>query len=169
MPAPMSATRTAPYGPYAGAGFTVIELVVVIVLLGLLTVVALPRLDGVLTLRSPAWRDQVLGTLRTAHSLAQGHRRLVCASVATGAVSLSIASTNPASACDTALPGGDGVSAYATESSGIATSVAPGGTVYFQPDGRITSDGAGVGALNASISVGGETAISLVGDTGHVE
>ena len=146
-----------------------VELVVVIVLLGVVAVVALPKMDGAMALRQPAWRDQVLASLRSAHSIAQGHRRLVCATLATGTVTLSIASLNPASACNTALPGGDGSAAYASESSAIAVSVSPAGTVYFQPDGRISSDGAGTALLNASVSVGSESAITLVGDTGHIE
>lgn len=155
--------------PGPARGFTVVELVAVIVLLGVVSVVALPKIDGAMALRQPAWRDQVLASLRSAHSLAQGRRRLVCATLATGAVTLRIASTNPAAACDTALPGGDGDAAYASDSYGIALAVSPAGTLYFQPSGRISSDAAGNSALNASVSVGSETAITVVGETGHVE
>ena len=94
---------------------------------------------------------------------------LTAITLATGTVTLSIASLNPASACNTALPGGDGSAAYASESSAIAVSVSPAGTVYFQPDGRISSDGGGAALLNASVSVGSQSAITLVGDTGHIE
>ena len=150
-------------------GFTMVELIAVIVLLGVLSIIALPKMDGAMALRQPAWRDQVLSSLRSAHAVAQGHRRLVCAVLATGSVRLSIASLNPASACDTSLPGGDGSADFASEASAITLSVAPAGTLYFQPDGRISSDGAGSTAVNASISVGSESAIALVGDTGHIE
>lgn len=146
-----------------------VELIGVMVLLGVVAAVALPKMDGAMALRGPAWRDQVLASLRSAHSLAQGHRRLVCAVLATGVVTLSIASVNPASSCNTALTGADGSAAYASESSGIALSVSPAGTVYFQPDGRITHDGAGTRLLNASVSVDSEAVIVLVGDTGHIE
>ena len=140
-----------------------------LLVLGVIAVVALPRFDAALALRNAGWREQVVSTLRHAHSLAQGHRRLVCASVATGAVTLTIAATHPASACSAALPGPDGNASFAHDGSAIATSMAPAGLLYFQPSGRITSDGDGVTAVNASISVAGEDAISVVGETGHVQ
>ncbi len=151
------------------AGFTLPELVMVLVLTGVLAAVALPKFDGALALRSSAWRDQVLAALRQAHSLAQSHRRLVCASVATGSVQLSIATVHPASACSAALAGPDGSAAFASDASAIATTPAPAGLLYFQPSGRVTSDGAGAIAVNRTIAIAGEADIVLIGETGHVE
>ena len=150
-------------------GFTLVELIAVMMLAGVMALVVLPRMDGASALRGAAWRDQVLSALRQGHQLAQGHRRLVCATVATGAVTLSIADSNPASSCNQALATPDGHASFAHDASGIATSASPAGTIYFQPSGRVTSDGAGASALNATISVAGEPAISIVGETGHVE
>jgi type II secretory pathway pseudopilin PulG len=152
----------------ASRGFTTVELVAVIVLMGVLAVVALPRIEGALAQRGDHWRDQVLAALRQAQATAQSHRRLVCATVATGAVALSIASANPASACTSALPGPDGGAHHASDSRGFATSVAPAGVIYFQPDGRVTSDGAGSTAADRSIEIEGQQAIGIVGATGHV-
>ena len=149
-------------------GFTTIELVAVIVLMGVLVVVALPRMEGALAQRGDHWRDQVLAALRHAQATAQSHRRLVCASVATDAVSLSIATANPATACTQSLPGPDGQAAYASDRRGIATSVSPAGVLYFQPNGRITSDGAGATATDRSITIDGQDAIVVVAETGHV-
>ena len=145
-----------------------IELIAVMVLAGVLVTVALPRLQTALTIRGDNWRDQVLAALRQAQSTAQSHRRLVCASVATDAVTLSIASANPASVCASALPGPDGHAAFARDDRGTVTSVAPAGILYFQPDGRITSDGAGSTAADRSIGIAGQDAISVVAETGHV-
>ena len=39
---------------------------------------------------------------------------------------------------------------------------------YLQPDGRITSDGAGLAAVNATIAIAGEAALQITGETGHV-
>lgn len=150
-------------------GFTLVELIMVIVMIGVLAVVALPRLQDNTALRASAWHDQVQAALRHARQTAVGHRRLVCASVATGSVTLTIASDNPATTCNTAWRGVDGNAAWARDGGTVATSVSPAGTIHFQPSGRITSDGAGASALNASITVAGETAITIVGETGHVE
>jgi prepilin-type N-terminal cleavage/methylation domain-containing protein len=150
-------------------GFTLVELVMVMVMLGVLAVVVLPRLSNGNAIRQSAWRDQVLAALRDARQTAVGHRRLVCASVAGGAVTLSIAVANPATSCSGAWRGPDGDTRWAHESSGIATTLSPAGTLYFQPSGRITSDGAGANAVNASVAIAGEPAIGVVGETGHVE
>ncbi|OYU98897.1 MAG: prepilin-type cleavage/methylation domain-containing protein, partial [Burkholderiales bacterium PBB5] len=100
--------------------------------------------------------------------LSQGHRRLVCVTVATGAVRLSMASANPAASCGTVLTGIDGDARWAVDPNNLAITASPSGTFYFQPDGRITSDGAGATAVNATITVAGETALALTGETGHV-
>ena len=110
----------------------------------------------------------VVAALRHAQATAQSHRRLVCASVATGAVTLSIATSNPATACASALPGPDGGAAYASDDRGTATSVAPAGVLYFQPNGRITADGAGASATDRSVVIDGQDAIGIVAETGHV-
>jgi MSHA pilin protein MshC len=149
-------------------GFTVVELIAVMLLVGVLAVVALPRLDGTLGLRGTAWRDQVLAATLQARSLATGHRRLVCLTVATGAVQMAMATANPATSCNTTVPGPDGDARWAVDPASLAVTVSPAGTLYLQPDGRITSDGAGLTAVNATIAIAGETALQITGETGHV-
>jgi prepilin-type N-terminal cleavage/methylation domain-containing protein len=152
----------------APRGFTTIELVAVIVLLGVLTVVALPKLDNALAQRGDQWRDQVLSALRVAQATAQSHRRLVCASVATDAVTLTIASANPATTCTNAMPGPDGNANWARDTRSTTTTVSPSGTLFFQTDGRVTTDGAGTTATDRTISVSGQTSITIVAETGLV-
>ena len=145
-----------------------VELIAVLLLVGVLAVVAMPRLDAALALRGAAWRDQVQAAALQARSLATGHRRLVCLTVTTGAVNLAIASANPASSCNTTLTGPDGDARWAVDTQALAVSVSPGGTLHFQPDGRITSDGAGLTAVNASVAIAGEAALQITGETGLV-
>lgn len=149
-------------------GFTMVELIAVLVLVGVLAVVGMPRLDAALALRGSAWRDQVLAATLQARSLATGHRRLVCLTVATGEVRLAIAGSNPATSCNAALTGPDGDARWAVDSQRLAVSVSPAGTLYVQPDGRFTSDGAGTTAVNARIAIAGEAALQITGETGHV-
>ncbi len=149
-------------------GFNMVELIAVMLLVGVLSVVAVPKLTSTLALGGTAWRDQVQAALLQARSLATGHRRLVCVTVATGEVVLAIASTNPASSCDTNLPGPDGHARWAVDSRSLAVTVSPAGTLYVQPDARITSDGAGLTAVNASVAIAGETTLQITGETGHV-
>ena len=84
-------------------------------------------------------------------------------------LTLTMASANPATSCGNAVRGLDGQTAWTSNAGGITLGVSPAGVLYFQPDGRITSDGAGTTPVNASVTVGSEAAISLVGDTGHVQ
>jgi len=151
-----------------GHGFTTIELVAVIVLMGVLAAVALPRIEGALAQRGDHWRDQVLAALRQAQATAQSHRRLVCATVATGSVTLDIATTNPATACASSLPGPHAGGAWASDRNATATSVSPAGMLYFQPSGRITSDGAGSAATDRSVAIDGQVPITVVAETGLV-
>lgn len=174
---PPAATATAAACPRsAGAapgraqrGVTMVELVTVLLLVGVLAAVAAPRLAGMNTLPAAAWRDQVAAGLLHARALAQGHRRLVCASVATGAVQLTLATANPATSCSSALPGPDGDTRWAVDSQQLAVTLTPSGTLYFQPDGRITSDGAGQTPVNVQIAISGATTLNLTGETGHVD
>jgi len=152
----------------AEGGFTTIELVAVMVVMGVMAVVALPRLDSANLMRGDAWRDQVQAALRHAQATAISHRRLVCASVATDAVTLTIATANPATACAGALTGPDGHAHYARDTRAIATAVAPTGALFFQPDGRITTDGAGTTVTDRTITISGQTSISVSAETGLV-
>jgi MSHA pilin protein MshC len=150
-------------------GFTLPELIAVLLLVGVLAATAMPKLQGLLSFRDDGWRDQVVAALHYAHKSAISHRRLVCADVGAAGVSLSIAAANPASACSAALPGLDGQALAADAKGGAAASVSPAGTIYFQPSGRATTDGAGSSAATRSISIAGQADIVLVGETGHVE
>jgi type II secretory pathway pseudopilin PulG len=142
--------------------------VAVLLVVGVVAAVAVPNLQGSSGLRSAAWRDQVLAALRHAHGQAQGHRRLVCATLASGEVRLTIARANPATACDAVLGGPDGDARWAHDASGIALTQSPAGTLYFQPDGRITRDGAGASPVDVTVGLAGESALQISGETGHV-
>ena len=150
-------------------GFTMVELIAVLILIGILAAVALPRMGGALALRGAGWRDQVQAGLLHARTLSQGHHRLVCVAVASGEIRLSQASANPASACNSVLPGPDGDARWAVDTTSLVITQSPAGTLYFQPDGRITSDAAGSSAVNTTISIAGEPDLLLIGETGHVE
>ena len=150
-------------------GFTVVELIAVLVLVGLLAAVALPRLDALTGLRGDSWREQVVAGLRLAQSTAVSHRRLVCASFNAGHLELRVAAANPASSCSTALRGPDGGNRFTDSLPASSVVVSPAGTLFFQPDGRVSQDGAGASVGNRSISSSGVAGISVQGQSGHVE
>jgi MSHA pilin protein MshC len=150
-------------------GFTLPELIAVLLLVGILAATAVPKMQGALSFRDDGWRDQVVAALHYAHKIAVGHRRLVCASVGAAGVTLTIASSNPATSCSAPLPGPGGQPLAADSQGAAAASISPAGTIYFQPSGRASTDGAGNNAADRTIAITGQAAIVLVGETGHVE
>lgn len=164
----MSTHRTSPLASVRhrrmSRGFTLVELVMVIILLGVLSIVALPRFGDTEAIRSAVFRDEVVAALRYARTTAVSHRRLVCASVSANGVTLTIAATNPASTCTHSLPGPDGNAAFASSAVGLINSGS--GTILFQPAGTAGPEGGGTATL--TIGIQGEPAITVVGRTGYV-
>ncbi len=160
-----------PSKPLAGRlarGFTMIELVAILILVGVLAAVAMPKLDTAVSLRNDTARDEVLAALRYAGQTAQSHRRLVCVDVSATAVTLRIATNRPASACDSALTGPDGGTTFTSNPGASTFTLSPSGTMYFQPDGRVTTDGAGNNASARTLAITGVSNIAIGGETGLV-
>lgn len=155
-------------------GFTMNELVMVLVIGGVLAAFVAPKLVSFMGVRDDAWRDALASSMRMAQKFAVGHRRLVCATVTNTTVSLRIASANPATACNTDLLGPNGSTTFAAASNSQATTVvtagsAPAMVLFFQPDGRVTTDGAGSNAVDWTITPTAAAAITIFGETGHVD
>lgn len=142
-------------------GFTMIELVTVIVILGILAAVAIPRMTGSNEFRAIEFRDRSVAALRYAQKTATSHRRMVCVAFTATTVTLAIDATKTGTACAAplTLPGG---------SSNVLASSAPASAVFspvpaafnFQPDGT---------SADRTITVAGQPPITVVGATGHVQ
>lgn len=152
------------------AGFTMVELIVVMVIIGALAAIGIPRLVGDKSNEAAVFGDQVVSGLRRAQKIAAGHRRPVCAAVTAKAVTLRV------NACDNTGVALNGLAddAYATTDS-VLTATAT--TLFFQPDGRITLDAAGATAARTRIDITGVVdgkattfrSINVEGTTGYVE
>lgn len=160
------------------AGFTLLELVLVIALVGILAIFAYPRLVG-REFHERGFRDQVLGTLQHARRLAVAARRYTCISVVPGSgpsasVSVSRDATAPESVatvnCTVALP-------LPQPGAGCAASnqvCAPGGVTLsasvtsfaFDPLGRAV-DGSKVPLTSdVELDVGTQPKIMVTPETG---
>ena len=151
--------------PRAG-GFTIVELVVVMVIIGALAALGIPRLVGDKSSEAAVFGDQVASGLRRAQKIAMGHRRVVCATVGPKAVVLRV---NDCGSAGIAL-NGSGDDDYATSDSVLTVTSA---TLYFQPDGRVTQDAGGATAWSTDIVIAAGTTnfrtITVQGTTGYVE
>jgi len=87
------------------SGFTLIELIMVIVLLGVLAVFAAPRIFDSGDFKARGFHDASLSLLRYAQKTAIAQRRTVCVTFTSDNASLRIASTPSVPACDTDLVG----------------------------------------------------------------
>ena len=141
---------------------------VVIVILGVLAASVMPRFLGANDLKGAGYRDQILSALRYAQKAAVSHRRLVCATVNGSGVNLTIATVGGASSCSAgsllAGPGGTGQLVSNPDGFGISPAST---TLYFQPWGQVTSDGAGTTTASFTLTVTSQAAITVDGRTGY--
>ena len=158
-------------------GFSLVELITVMVVLGILSAVALPRIMDNRAFIGAAFNADVVSALRYAQKSAVSHRRLVCATLTPTTVTLSMAKNNPDTSCTIGAPlsSPDG-SPYQSKDGSIQAISYPGypapWLLYFQPAGTITSDGAGVSiysAVNITITGRPTTPIKVQGATGYVQ
>lgn len=152
-------------------GFTIVELVTILIILGILAVVAIPRMDFATSFRSVEFRDRVIAALRYAQKTATSHRRLVCATLTATTVALDIDSSTPKDgSCDgggLTIPGG-ATSTVTTGQGGFQGSLNPD-KLYFQPDGRVTvaaGSGTAIADFDATVEDGGK--VVVWGATGYV-
>ena len=110
----------------AQRGFTLIELVTVVVLLGVLSVVIAPRAFNNQVFNARGLHDETLAFVRYAHKTAIAQRRTVCLAFTGTSVALAIAPLPASSDCTATLTGPTGQSpALLTARSGAAYDVQP--------------------------------------------
>lgn len=104
----------------AAQGFTLIELVVTMVLIGILAITVLPRFADLLSFDTRGYADQAGASLRYAQKIAVAQRRRIQVAVTTSSVTLTH--------CAVAV-GSDACSAATTTCNGVVTNPA-GGNAY---------------------------------------
>jgi MSHA pilin protein MshC len=92
-------------------GFTLIELVMVMVMLGVLAVFAAPRVFNRNDFEARGFHDQTLGLLRFAQKTAIAQRRAVCVVFTANSLTLTIAATDISVTCENPLNGPTGEAA----------------------------------------------------------
>ncbi len=150
------------------SGFTLIELIMVIVLLGVLAVFAAPRMFNSDDFNARGFHDETLAFLRYAQKTAIAQRRTVCVAFTANSATLNIASAAATTTCNTALRGPKGDSpGTITAKTGVAYSAAP---TDFNFDGLgqpVNASGASVATQTMQVSNAAKS-ITVETATGYV-
>jgi MSHA pilin protein MshC len=146
-------------------GFTMVELVITLVIVGILAVTVLPRWNGSSGFDERGFRDTIISGLRYGQKSAIAAHRTVCATFTSTTASFSISAAFDDANCSggATLAGPDG-NAYVVSARGSATFSAVPADIVFDAAGRPTTGLASLSFTNLPSSL----AVTVETETGYV-
>lgn len=146
-------------------GFTVVELIMVTVILGVVAAYAAPRLLNLSDFYARGFHDETLGYLRYAQKTAIAHRRTVCIAFSANTLTLTLAAHSSATTCTLPLNGSTGSNTLTARS---GTGYTPIPTAFgFNALGQ-PINGSGTLVSTQTIKIATTTDITVESNTGYV-
>jgi len=152
------------------SGFTLIELIMVIVIIGVLAMVAAPRIFNSNDFYARGFHDETMALLRYAQKTAIAQRRTVCVAFASSSVTLTMAANAETFDCATsaALTGPNGTPTV-TARPGVSFSTATPASFNFNFNGLGQPIGTGGAPVpTRTIQIAGTADAIVEAQTGYV-
>ncbi len=146
-------------------GFTVVELIMVMVILGVVAAYAAPRLLNLSDFYARGFHDETLAYLRYAQKTAIAHRRTVCLAFSANTLTLTLAATPNTSTCTLPLNGSTG-SSVLTARTGVTYAPVPSAFSFNALGQPINSSGTLIATQTIKITT--TTDITIESNTGYV-
>lgn len=142
-------------------GFTLVELTSVMIILGVIAAVAIPRMSGGSEFRAVEFHDATIAALRFAQKSAISHRRMVCVTFSASTITLTIDATRSGNCNGQALtlPGSNTNTLSSSDPGNVIFNPVPA-NFDFQPNGT---------GADRVLAITGQPAILVSGATGYVQ
>lgn len=150
------------------SAFTIVELVVIILVIGILAVIALPRFFATSDFEARGYYDTVMNTLRYAQKTAIARRDVVYAKLDTSTGQVSLCFANHATvACSSDVPKPTGETPYVVSiPSGVTLALSPApanNTLFFDSLGRPFASNDSVPSESSSTSSFSTLTVTIAG------